>query len=135
MNNKTVTTKRPIERVAVIVTVVSFFGSTAFGAIQMVNSALHQPQENTDVAASIIESPAQQQASQLQLQEKEYEVVLKQEPNNQVALQGLVEVRLEMKNYQGAIAPLNQLVKIHPAQQKYKTLLAQIKQQVGKSDR
>ena len=62
-------------------------------------------------------------------------MVLKREPDNQVALRGLVEVRLEMKNAQGAIAPLQKLVQLNPGEQEYKMLLAQVKQQVGGSDR
>lgn len=62
-------------------------------------------------------------------------MVLKREPENLVALKGLAEAHIQMKNPQGAIAPLQKLVKFHPSQQDYKTLLAQVKQQVEKGDR
>lgn len=118
----------------VLISVVSFFGSTAFGAVHMVSRALNQPQETktTNVATAPVESAAQLQASQLRIQEQGYEVVLKQEPNNRVALEELVKVRLQMKNVKGAVEPLNQLVKFYPGKQEYKTVLAQVKQQVGK---
>ncbi len=126
--------QRPIQRIAVLVSVVSFFGSTAFGAVRAFNSARNQPTQNPTTAASPVESPMQLQQAQLQLQEREYEVVLKQEPENQVALQGLVEIRLQMKNEKGAVKPLEKLVQLNPSQQEYKTLLAQVKQQVGKTN-
>jgi len=134
-NQKTTTSKTPIQKIAILVSVVSFFGSTAFGAVRAVSSALNQPPENITTVASSVESQAQLQVEQLQLQEREYEVVLKQEPNNQVALEGLVGVRLQMKNAKDAIEPLNQLVQLNPGKQEYRTLLAQVKQQVGGGDR
>lgn len=127
--------QKPIHRIFVLVSLVSFFGSTAFGAARAVNSALDQPRDNPDTATSVVESPMQLQVAQLKQQERGYEAVLKQEPNNQVALQGLVEVRLQMNDAKGAIAPLEKLVSMNPEQKNYKTLLTQVKQQVGKGDR
>jgi cytochrome c-type biogenesis protein CcmH/NrfG len=127
--------QKPIHRIAILISLVSFFGSTAFAAVRSVNTALSQPTQNTTTAASSVQSQRQLQESQLKLQEREYEVVLKQEPENEIALAGLVEARLQMNNVKGAVKPLKKLVKLHPSQQEYKTLLAQVKQQVGKSDR
>ena len=61
------------------------------------------------------------------MQEHDYQVILKQEPDNQVALQGLVQVRLQMNDTKDAVQPLEKLVKLNPDKQEYKTLLAQIK--------
>jgi cytochrome c-type biogenesis protein CcmH/NrfG len=127
--------QKPIHRIAILISLVSFFGSTAFAAVKSVNTALSQPTQNTTTAASSVQSQRQLQESQFKLQEREYEVVLKQEPENEIALAGLVEARLQMNNVKGAVKPLEKLVKLHPNQQEYKTLLAQVKQQVGKGDR
>lgn len=127
--------QRPRHRIAILISIVSFFGSTVFGAARMVNSALQQPKANLNTATASVQSPTQLQESQLQLQEREYEVVLKQEPENQVALQGLVKVRLQMKNFKGTVHPLEKLVKSNPNQQEYKTLLAQSKQHISNSNR
>ena len=118
---------RLYKQIFTLLSIVSFFGSTAYGAVGAISS-LTQPTENATTA------PASRE-SQLQAQARGYEMVLKREAENQVALRGLVEVRLEMKNAQGAIAPLEKLVQLNPGEQEYKMLLAQVKQQVGGGDR
>lgn len=127
--------KSPIQRIAILISIVPFFGSILFGAISAVNSALNQPIQNNTKTASSIPSQRQLRESQLKLQEQEYEVVLKQEPKNQVALEGLVAIRLQMKNTKGAVKPLEKLIKFYPNQQEYKTLLAQVQKGSNKSDR
>ena len=120
--------RKLFKQIVVLVSLVSFFGSTAYGAVGAINSALNQPVEDAKTSSSPRES-------QLQGQARGYELVLKREPENQVALKGLAEARLEMNNPKGAIAPLQKLVQLNPGKQEYKVLLAQVKQQVGKGDR
>lgn len=127
--------KRPIERIAVVVSIVSFGGSIVFGAISTINSALKQPIQNQTASAATTPSQNQSRPSQFKAQEHEYEVVLKQEPENQIALEGLVGVRLQMKDTKGAIKPLEKLSKLYPNQQQYKTLLVQLNKEKGKGDR
>lgn len=110
--------RKSFQRIFTFVSIIAFFGSTAYGAIGAINSAI-RPTENTNTATSV--------ESQLQIQEQGYKMVLQREPENQVALKGLVEVRLRMKNTKGAIEPLEKLVKLNPSQQEYKMLLAQVK--------
>lgn len=69
--------------------------------------------------------------SELQKQAEGYETVLKREPNNPLVLQKLVETRLQMNDLQGAIAPMEKLVKLYPEQKELKTLLDAIKQQAA----
>lgn len=126
--------KRPIERIAVVVSIVSFGGSLVFGAINTVNSALNQPTQNQTASAATTRSQNQLRQSQLKAQEHEYEVVLKQEPENQIALEGLVEMRLQRKDTKGAMKPLQKLIGLHPNHQEYKALLAGLKQEKGKGD-
>ena len=59
-----------------------------------------------------------------------YQKVLEREPNNETALNGLFEIRLQQKDISGAIAPLEKLAKLHPQQSEYAVLLAQAKQQL-----
>lgn len=127
--------KRPIERIAASVSIVAFFGSILFGAVSGVNSALKQPIQNQTASAATTPSQNQLRQSQFKEQEQEYEVVLIKEPENQVALEGLIEARLRMKDTKGAVKPLQKLIGLHPNQQEYKTLLAQLNKEKGKGDR
>lgn len=119
--------RKRFKQIVVLVSIVSFFGSTVYGAVGSISSALKQPPAD----ATTVPAPGE---SQLQAQARGYELVLKREPENQVALKGLVEVQLQMKHDRGAIAPLQKLVQLNPGQQEYKMLLAQVKQQVSGGD-
>jgi len=120
--------RKHFQRILTLVSVLSFFGSTAYGAIGTISSALQQPRNDATTAAASKES-------QLQAQARGYQLVLQREPENQVALEGLATARLQLKDGRGAIAPLEKLVKLNPNLQDYKMLLAQVKQRFGGGDR
>ena len=110
------------KRIFTIVSIVSFFGSIAFGGISTVlSSAKQQPQQ--PATESVI--------TQLQKQAQGYKLVLQREPNNQVALEKLSIIRVRSGDTQGAIALIERLVKLHPDRQDYKTVLAEVKKRVG----
>ncbi len=105
-----------IQQIFIILSSLSFAGSTVFGLGKLFSSA---PTQQPVKAVS--------QASQLAAQERGYELVLQREPGNQTALEGLVNVRLQMNNGKGAIAPLETLIKLYPDRADYKVLLGQVK--------
>ncbi len=74
--------------------------------------------------------PASMQA-ELEAQARGYELVLEREPDNQTALQGLVDARVQLNDVQGVVDPLTRLVELNPDVPDYAVLLAQTKQQLG----
>ena len=122
--------KKRIIRIVTLISAVAFLGSAGFGLIRMMTN----PAQSTQVSTQ-----AEDLTQQLQAQARGYEMVLQREPENQIALQGLVEIRLQMKHFERIIQPLETLVRLNPKQEQYETLLATIKQQVeqegdGKKD-
>ena len=109
------------KQIFALVSMVSFGGSAIFGIFSLFSSGLssqHQ-QKSAPVAVS--------QESLLAAQERGYVGVLQREPQNQTALEGLANVRLQMNNKVGAIEPLEKLVKLHGDRADYKVLLGQAK--------
>ncbi|MDX2216781.1 MAG: hypothetical protein SFY66_26180 [Oculatellaceae cyanobacterium bins.114] len=101
---------------------VMFLGSMAVSTVNLWKTGLSQ-----DQAAPIVsEEPS------LDAQIRGYELVLQREPNNITALEGLANTRLEMRNPQGAIAPLEKLVQLNPDNADYAAQLAEARQQAGK---
>jgi cytochrome c-type biogenesis protein CcmH/NrfG len=112
------------QRIAALVSAACFMGSTVFAVAHFLTNNLQQISQPAPTAHESIDS-------QLEIQEKGYELVLQREPKNQVALDGLVQVRLQMKNFQGAQQPLEQLMKLDPERVEYQDLSEQIKQKMG----
>ena len=78
-----------------------------------------------------IASPASQPiGTPLENQAFGYQLVLEREPDNQNALQGLLEVRLQQGNLAAAIASLERLGQLNPDQVQYRILLAEAKVQL-----
>ena len=67
---------------------------------------------------------------ELELQAKGYQLVLEREPDNQTALRGLIDIRLQQQDIKGTIEPLEKLTELNPNLAEYGILLAQTKQQL-----
>ena len=110
-----------IKQIFAFVSMAGFAGSTLFGMVSLFSSGLSSQHQQKPVAAVV------SQESLLVAQERGYETVLRREPQNQTALEGLANVRLGMNNKLGAIEPLEKLVKLNPDRADYKALLGQAK--------
>ena len=126
--------KRRIERIAAVISIVSFGGSMIFGAVQAISSGLNQAEVIPQPTAVAKPSPVSLPKSKIPAQEREYEIVLKSEPNNQIALEGLVNVRLQMQDRKGAMQHLEKLIQLNPNKQHYKQLLEQVRKQDKKAN-
>jgi cytochrome c-type biogenesis protein CcmH/NrfG len=111
------------QKLVAFIGVIGFGGSTLLTLVQMFKDALqrqNQPQ-TTEVNSAEV---------QLKAQEKGYQSVLQREPENLTALEGLVNVRLQLNDPKGAIEPLEKLVKLRPEREDYKALLVQLNQTI-----
>jgi tetratricopeptide (TPR) repeat protein len=93
-------------------------------------TASNAPNKTNSTSASVDEK------TKLQDEVRGYESVLKREPENQSALRGLLQAKLQLLSLkQGdvkeVIEPLEKLAKLNPEETKYSVLLAQAKQQIG----
>ncbi|HEY9301551.1 MAG TPA: tetratricopeptide repeat protein [Phormidium sp.] len=107
------------KQIFALVSMVSFGGSAIFGIFSLFSSGLSSQHQQKQATATV------SQESLLAAQERGYETVLQREPQNQTALEGLANVRLQMNNGKGAIEPLENLVKLYPDRADYKELLGQ----------
>ena len=110
-----------IKQIFALVSMVSFAGSAIFGIISLFGSGLSSQHQQKSAIATV------SQESLLAAQERGYVGVLQREPQNQTALEGLANVRLQMNNGKGAIEHLENLVKLNPDRADYKALLGQAK--------
>ncbi len=70
-------------------------------------------------------------SAQLEEQARGFELVLQREPDNEAALRGLVEIRLQQGSIEQALVPLERLAARHPDQPDYGILLAQARDYLG----
>lgn len=126
-------------RVVLAFAVVAFVGVSVMPIITTFNKpqSLPQNQANTENQRSSL-----QQKSKLEDQVRGYELVLQKEPENQTALKGLLQARLQLlsqkspgevkpADIQVVIEPLAKLARLNPQKSEYGVLLAQAKQQIG----
>ncbi|BAZ32863.1 hypothetical protein NIES4074_53700 [Cylindrospermum sp. NIES-4074] len=126
------------KRIITIVSVVSFVGSTVFAVVPAIQQAIYHPQSATPQSATPPSAtpPSATASAETALQQevRSYELVLKREPDNQVALEKLSVLRLQLKDTKGSVEILQKLVRLHPDRQDYKALLEQMKKPQGKEN-
>ena len=124
MKNKT------LQRLLVILFGLAFVGSTVFF---MLGSLVGR--DRTASSPSSTPSPnAISPEERLSLQARGYQKVLDREPNNIVALSGLVRTRLEMQDLEGAVIPLEKLIELDPQQEDFTALLEAIKLELAQKE-
>ncbi len=116
--------KRWFVNIVLLVAVLAFIGIAAlpFGSFF---------QQQTESTADAVNTAEQ---NDLEAQARGYELVLEREPDNQTALQGLLQTQIQLGNLEAAIEPLEKLAELNPEQTEYQVLLAQARQQTGDRD-
>jgi tetratricopeptide (TPR) repeat protein len=117
--------KNPLQRFLLIGSGLVFLGLMVIPFLGGIFS--RNPQTTPNAAVS------QNPEAQKQLLEiaKGYEQVLKREPNNLNALQGLAEANIKLGNYYGALPPLEKLHQMNPNNPQVMLYLAEVRVQTG----
>jgi len=115
-------------KIVLLLAVVAFVGVSM---VPLFSTAFKESQPSTTATSAAGQSPAAGQLSKLEQEARGYELVLQREPENQTALRGLVDARIQRRDIKGAIAPLEKLAALNPNDSQYSILLAEAKQQVG----
>ncbi|MDZ8023532.1 MAG: tetratricopeptide repeat protein [Nostoc sp. SerVER01] len=130
---------RWIVQVILVLAVLAFVGVSVIPLFGTLNNTPLSSENTASTKGSLTSS---EQKSKLEDQVRGYELVLQKEPENQTALKGLLEARLQLlsqkekaevkpSDIQVVIEPLEKLAKLNPDQSEYAVLLAQAKQQIG----
>ena len=107
---------------------VMLFSLITVSALPLVGSVVEGRQFAKSTDRTIVLS--QQELAKLDAEASGYQKVLSREPDNTTALNGLLKIKLQQKDIEGAIAPLEKLANLNPEQTEYTSLLAQAKEQV-----
>ncbi len=116
-----------------VVAITALVGSSmipVFGNALMAKQLANQSVQTT-AAGTGTPALTPRRRGELESQARGYELVLEREPENQTALRGLLEVRLELVDIPGTIAPLTKLAELHPEEANYGLLLAQAQEYIG----
>jgi tetratricopeptide (TPR) repeat protein len=105
------------------------FSLITVSALPLVGSVVEGQQFAKNPQEEVI-TLSQRELALIEAEASGYQKVLEREPDNDTALNGLLKIRLQQKDLQSAIAPLEKLAKLHPEQTEYGTLLAQAKEQI-----
>jgi tetratricopeptide (TPR) repeat protein len=119
--------------VAIAVVSVGVLAFVGFSVVLPFSGAFIQSQQQQRTASSPTPSasPGKPSQEELEATAKGYELVLQREPENQTALRGLVDVRIQQGSIDKVIGPLEKLAALNPDQPDYTVLLAQAKQRTG----
>lgn len=109
--------------IVLILAVVAFLGVSL---IPLITTSFEQSQPPSQATPTASQTPVADQKALLEDEARGYELVLEQEPENQIALQSLAQAKIKLGNLDEAIAPLKKLVELYPNQTEYSLVLGQV---------
>lgn len=104
--------------------ILMLLGLTVFSLFPILSGAWQANNLSSTVSATV------NGQTELEQKARGYELVLEREPENETALRGLLEIRLQQGDLTKSVPPLESLAKLHPKITDYQILLAQTKQQL-----
>jgi len=104
--------------------ILMLFALLSFSIMPLLTSILQSQHSSGQSHLSAVEQ------EKLASQALGYQMVLEREPDNQAALRGLLDIRLQQGDLRQAIEPLEKLAQLNPQQSDYLLLLAEAKQQI-----
>lgn len=113
--------QKSLQRIVIIISGLALLGVMILPLSRSINQSPHP------LAISTTNSSQQEK---LQAIADGYEQVLKREPQNAAALQGLIEAKLKLKDLEGAIVPMEKLVQLFPEEENLATILKTMKQEL-----
>jgi tetratricopeptide (TPR) repeat protein len=125
--------RRGFVSVVLVLAVIAFVG---FSMGPLIGGIVENNQAKQPTPTPTTPSAQTGKQSDLQAQARGYELVLQREPDNETALKGLLEAKLQLIQFKQAevkdvIEPLEKLSKKHPEDTQYSVLLAQAKAYIG----
>jgi tetratricopeptide (TPR) repeat protein len=102
----------------------------SFSMLPLLSSIIQNTQFSSRTASPLPAGSPQNPSPALEAKALGYQMVLEREPDNQNALRGLLEVKLQQGDIKGTIEPLEKIAQLNPQQLEYPLLLAQAKQQI-----
>lgn len=115
-------------RIVLAIGLVAFLG---FSIVPLLGGVLEARQSPSTPTTPTPSAANETPEADLRAQERGYELVLQREPDNQTALRGLIDVRRQLNDIEGAIEPLERLAELNPNEPRYTILLAQTEQYLG----
>ena len=113
---------------------VGAIGFLSFAVVPVITGVLETPQVSNSGATVAAQPNSEANLENLKAQEKGYELVLQREPENETAMLGLLQVRMQLNDIPGTVEPLEKLAELHPNESRYAVLLAQVKRQAGDNE-
>lgn len=103
----------------------------AFLALSVLPFLTARSDRSTATAPTGQASEATDMQAELEARAKGFELVLEREPENQTAIEGLVDARIQLGDLEGVVEPLEKLAELNPDTPEYRVLLGQTKQSLG----
>lgn len=113
---------------------VGAIGFLSFAVVPVITGVLETPQVSNSSTTVAAQPNNEANLENLKAQEKGYELVLQREPENETAMLGLLQVRMQLNDIPGTVEPLEKLAELHPNESRYAVLLAQVKRQAGDNE-